>query len=278
MTAVRRYDFETHTPVQLYVELGKGRLHITATDTTESHVEIVGKDAEEVEVRLDGRRISVVAPRQRGGGFFGGDNGLDIAITVPLTSELAVKTGSADVTVDGTVGSTEIKSGSGDVRLADLTGDSLVETGSGDVTIDVANAELRIKSGSGEIQVEHTEGAVAVSTGSGDVRIGTANGPAAVKTGSGDLKVDEANADVSMTTGSGDLLVGTARRGRLTVKGASGDIRVGVPAGVPVWTDISTISGAIRSGLRGAGEPADGADHLELRAKTVSGDIVLDQV
>ncbi len=277
MTAVRRYDFETHTPVQLYVELGKGSVHITATDTTESHVEIAGKDAEQVEVRQEGRRISVVAPRQRGG-FFGSDTGLDVAITIPLTSELAVKTGSADVTVDGTVGASEIKSGSGDVRLDDLTGASLVETGSGDVTIDVANADLRVKSGSGEVGIGHTEGAVAVSTGSGDVRIGTANGHTAVKTGSGDLRVVEANTDVSMTTGSGDLQVDTAHRGRLTVKGASGDIRVGVPTGVPVWTDISTISGAIRSGLQGAGEPADGADHLELRAKTVSGDIVLDQV
>lgn len=277
MTAVRRYDFETHTPVQLYVELGKGSLQVTATDTTASHVEITGKDAEQVEVRQEGRRISVVAPRQRGG-FFGADTGLDITITVPLTSELAVKTGSADVTVHGTVGSSEIKSGSGDVRLADLVGDTLVETGSGDVSIAVANAELRVKSGSGQVEIEHTEGEVAVSTGSGDVRIGRANGPAAVKTGSGDLRVGEARTDVSMSTGSGDLLVGTAHRGRLTVKGASGDIRVGVPAGVPVWTDISTVSGAIRSGLRGAGEPADGADHLELRAKTVSGDIVLDQL
>ena len=42
-----------------------------------------------------------------------------------------------------------------------------------------------------------------------------------------------------------------------------------------MWTDISTVSGAIRSNLEGAGEPAEGADHVELRAKTVSGDIVL---
>ncbi len=278
MTANRRYDFETHTPVQLYVELGRGSLHITATDTTDSHVEIVGKDADQVEVRQDGRRISVVAPRQSGLGFFGSDNRLDVSISIPLTSELAVKTGSADITVDGTVGTSDIKSGSGGVRLADLAGGSLVETGSGDVSIDLAQGELRVKSGSGEVGIEHTEGAVAVSTGSGSVRIGTANGQTAVKTGSGDLKVGEANADVSMSTGSGDLVVGAAHRGRLTVKGASGDIRVGVPAGVPVWTDVSTVSGAIRSGLQGAGEPAEGADHLELRAKTVSGDIVLDQI
>ena len=277
MTAVRRYDFETHEPAQLYVELGRGSLHVTATDTTEAHVEVSGPDAEQVEVRQEGREIVVVAPRRRGG-FFGSDSALTVKVTLPHESELSLKTGSADITVDGTVGAVEIKSGSGDVRLADLAGPGLVETGSGDVTVEVANAELRVKSGSGEVVVRHTEGAVAISTGSGDVRIGTAHGPAAVKTGSGDLRVSEAHTDVSLTTGSGDLVVGTAHRGRLTAKGASGDVRVGIPAGVPVWTDISTISGAIRSGLASAGEPADGADHIELRAKTVSGDIVLDQV
>ena len=47
---------------------------------------------------------------------------------------------------------------------------------------------------------------------------------------------------------------------------------------MPVWTDVSTVSGAIRSSLQGAGEPEEGADYIELRAKIVSGDIVLTQV
>jgi len=119
---------------------------------------------------------------------------------------------------------------------------------------------------------------VAVSTGSGDVEIAHAAGPTVVKTGSGDLKVVEAQDDISLTTGSGDLLIGTAQRGRLTAKGASGDVRVGIPAGDPVWTDLSTLSGEIHSNLRGAGEPREGADHVELRAKTVSGDILLTEV
>ena len=277
MTAVRRYHFASPDPAQLYVEIGKGRVRVSAADTTESEVEVAGRDCELVEVQQVGGQISIVTPRQRVG-FFGGDSRIEVTVTVPLMSELAIKTGSADVTVDGTVGTTEIKSGSGDVRLADLAGPALVETGSGGVSIDVANAELRIKSGSGDVSLRHAEGAVAVSTGSGDVVLGTANGPAAVKTGSGDLKIDVANTDVSMTTGSGDLLVGAARRGRFTVKGASGDVHIGIPAGVPVWTDISTISGSIRSSLDGAGEPEQGADHIELRAKTVSGDVVLNQI
>ena len=272
-----QHHFETHEPVDLYVEIGKGTVDITATETTESRVDIAGRDADQVEVEQSGKRISVVAPRQRAG-FFGGDSKLDVTITVPLKSDLAVRTGSADVTVTGTVGTTQIKTGSGDVRTDDLAGPALVETGSGDVDIQVANAELRVKSGSGDRTRPPRRVRRRRSTGSGDVEIGTSNGPAAVKTGSGDLKVIDANTDVSLVTGSGDLLVGTAHRGRLTMKGASGDVHIGIPAGLPVWTDISTLSGAIRSNLEGAGEPAEGADHVELRAKTVSGDIVLTQV
>lgn len=272
-----QHHFETHEPVDLFVEFGKGRVDITATDTTESRVEITGRDADQVEVDQSGRQISVVAPRQRAG-FFGGDSRLDVTITIPLGSDLFVKTGSADVTVNGTAGTCKIKTGSGDVRTDDFSGPALVETGSGDIDIQVANAELRVKSGSGGVRVRHAESAVAASTGSGDVEIGTTNGPAAVKTGSGDLKVIDANTDVSLVTGSGDLVVGTAHRGRFTMKGASGDVHIGIPAGLPVWTDVSTLSGSIRSNLESAGEPAEGADHVELRAKTVSGDIVLTQV
>ena len=271
-----QHHFDSLGPAELYVEIGRGTVTVEAVDTTETTVEVSGRDADDVRVSQDGNRIDVVGPRQRAG-FFGGDHKLDVHVRLPLESQLALKTGSADVVVTGTVGSTEVKSGSGDVRMDDVTGPVLIETGSGDVTVDLANGELRIKSGSGDIRVRHAESAVAVSTGSGDVEIGTNNGPAAVKTGSGDLRVVEAHHDVSLSTGSGDLVVGTAHRGRFTAKGASGDVRIGIPAGIPVWTDISTVSGSIRSSLEGAGEPEEGADHVELRAKTVTGDVLLEQ-
>ena len=54
-------------------------------------------------------------------------------------------------------------------------------------------------------------------------------------------------------------------------------MRVGVPAGLPVWTDVSTVTGSVSSDLEGAGQPADGEPFLALRARTVSGDIYLEQ-
>ena len=271
------HHFETHRPVNLYVEIGKGSVKVLATDTTESHVEVSGRDADEVRVDQAGDQISVVAPKMRTG-FLSGDSRLDVTVTIPTDSDVVLRTGSADITVGGTVGSGQVRSGSGEVRVDVFAGPALVETGSGDIRVDEARAELRIKSGSGTVELGHAASAVAVSTGSGDVEIGTSAGPTVVKTGSGDLTVADARSDISMTTGSGDLVIRAAHRGRVTAKGASGDVRLGIPAGVPVWTDISTVSGEIRSNLNGAGQPQEGADHVEVRAKTVSGDVVLAEV
>ena len=66
-------------------------------------------------------------------------------------------------------------------------------------------------------------------------------------------------------------------RGQLQAKNVSGDIRVGIPAGVPVWTDVSSVTGEVTSTLEAAGRPDEGQDYVELRAKTVSGDVHLEQ-
>lgn len=271
------YHFETHEPVDLTVETGKGSVHVTCTDTTESTVVVEGRDADEVQVTQEGRRIDVIAPRHRGG-FFGGDAELHVRVVVPTASNVAVKTGSADVELQGDAGSTIVKSGSGDVDIQTSGGPSVIETGSGDIKVDRTHAELRVKSGSGDVRLGRGDGSIVVSTGSGDVEIDSTHSATVVKTGSGDLRVGESHDDVSLATGSGDFVIDHARRGRLTAKAASGDVRVGIPVGTPVWTDLTTVSGAIRSSLDGAGQPTEGQDHVELRAKTVSGDIVLSQI
>jgi hypothetical protein len=71
--------------------------------------------------------------------------------------------------------------------------------------------------------------------------------------------------------------VGRFPAGKLTTKSVSGDVWVGIPAGVPVWTDITSTTVTVRSRLTGAGEPAAGQPYVELRARTVSGDVLLDE-
>jgi DUF4097 and DUF4098 domain-containing protein YvlB len=270
------YRFETHRPVHLVTEIGRGSVHVTATDTTESQVLISGRDADLVEVHQDGNRLTVRGPRQRS--LFGGGDRLDVEVTLPTGSDVAVRTGSADVQLVGTIATGQLKSGSGEVVVEMATGPLQIETGSGDISVREAHGALQAKSGSGDVVVREVGGSMMVSTGSGDVQVATSHASCVVKTGSGDLEVGEAESDLSFATGSGDLVVRSAYRGKLTAKGASGDMHVGVRAGVPVWTDVSTVSGEIRSSLVGSGEPEPGVEHLELRAKTVSGDVVLTQV
>lgn len=269
------YRFETHSPVNLVVEISKGNVEVRCTDTTESTVLVEGKYADDVVVEQRGDAITVTEP---GRGRVFGDNALHVAVVVPEGSNPAIRTGSADIQLHGRAGHAQLRSGSGDVTADTVEGHLLVETGSGEIRVDDVRGNLKVKSGSGDVEIGEAGGAASVSTGSGDVTVENARGTTVVKTGSGDLSVEEAHGDTSFSTGSGDVSIDHVHRGRVTVKGASGDVSIGVAAGVPVWTDITTVSGQIRSSLQGAGQPEEGQDHVEVRAKTVSGDIALSEV
>jgi DUF4097 and DUF4098 domain-containing protein YvlB len=266
-----KQSYDTPEPIELYVELGAGRLNATATETDQTVVEIRGPRAEEFHVALVGTRLSVIAPPGR---FFGRDSH-DVRLTVPAGSGLATKTGSADTTVTGPLGLVALKTGSGDIELDRADGPVVIESGSGDIKGFEFGDQVRIKSGSGDIDLGDVRGKTGISTGSGDVVLGMVLGATVIKTGSGDLKVQRAEGDVSLTTASGDLVIGQALRGKVTAKNVSGDVVVGIPAGTPVWTDINTVTGSVANRLQPVGKPAEGQDYVELRATTVSGDVRL---
>lgn len=268
--------FHTPRPVELYVELGRGRIAVTATESDDSTVTVTGERADEVVVEHRDDRLTVIGPRQTG--FLGGSPPhLNVTISVPTSSTLTVKAGSADTEAIGSYAGVWASSGSGDITVGVVDGPADLQSGSGDVRIAEIRGDGRIKSGSGDVDVRRTGADLTVATGSGDVRVGATGGALAVKTGSGDVRVGDSGDDVSFSTGSGDLQVDVARRGRLLAKGASGDVHIGIPAGTPVWTDISTVTGRVSSDLQGVGEPAEGQDHVEVRTKSASGSITLQQ-
>ena len=268
--------FDTPEPIELYVENGRGRVDVTAADTTETFVRVTGQRADEFVVEQDGHQVAVIAPKGTGG-IFGRDAAAEVVVTVPALSVLVAKLGSSDLVSHGPLGGASVRTGSGDVSLELVEGEAELQSGSGDLRAAELRGATRVKSGSGDVAVDRTSGQLVVSTGSGDVRVRRSDGPLAVKTGSGDVAVGETVADLTCSTGSGDLHVGVAHRGRVTMTGASGDVLLGVPRGTPVWTDVLTVSGRITSDVRGAGEPAEGQDFLEVRARTASGDITLHQ-
>lgn len=271
-----QYVFDTRQPPALFVEIGSGNVEVTTADIDQTTIEVSGTQADEVTVEQRGNDIVVIAPKRIG--FFGGSRDLRVEARVPIRTALATRLGSADLVAIGTLGPVKVNNGSGDATLQDVAAEALVKTGSGDITIRNVEGSSNIGSGSGNIRVERLQGPAQVSSGSGDVEIGYAGAPLSLKSGSGDLKVHDATDDLALASGSGDLLVDRFPAGKLTAKNASGDIRVGIPAGVPVWTDITSVSGRVHSTLEGAGQPGEGQEYVELRAKTVSGDVVLQQI
>lgn len=269
-------QFDTPEPVEFVVELGSGRIHVTSTETDASTVEVTGPRAEEFHVELNGRQLSVIAPKQLGGVFAARNHRVDVV--VPTGSGLSSKTGSADTEATGRYGAVRVRTGSGDFEIEHAESHLVIDSGSGDICADHVGGELRVKSGSGDVEIGEVVGNATVSTGSGDVSLGSILDTTVVKTGSGDILVQRSGADVAFITGSGSQTVARAERGRIRAKTGSGDLGVGIPAGTPVWTDISSSSGQIRSGLAATGKPAEGQEHVELRLRTASGDIVLTQV
>lgn len=273
MSTDQTRHFSTLGPLTLDVEIGKGSVSVEVAPTTESSVTVTGREADRVRVELDGDRLIVHQPQRTG--FLSSTGEVHVHAVVPLASTVEGRTGSAGLTVSGLPAALRWKSGSGDLRATGVDGDLAVATGSGDVRVGDVAGEVQVKSGSGDIDLGRATGPVAVSTGSGDVRLLAAAHGAQVKTGSGDLALGEAEGQVSLRTGSGDLVVGATTAGRFDVKGASSDVRIGVRAGSPVWTDVHTVTGTIRSTLPSTGAPAEGAPYVEVRATTVSGDIHL---
>lgn len=268
--------FDTSGPVQLVLELGAGRATVQTEDVDTASVTVAGPEADQVGIVREGDRISVIAPRQRTG-FLRTPPEVQVTAVLPHGSDLTGKLGATDLVGTGRYGAVRLRSASGDVRLEEVTGEATLESGSGDVAVERC-AAVRVKAGSGDVTLGRVTGTCSVATGSGAVLLNATEAAATVKSGSGDVRVTDAQADLSLATASGDVTVGAFRRGRLQAKGVSGDVRVGVPAGVPVWTDVSCLTGDIHSTLEGAGRPEEGQDHIELRATTVSGDIHLDQL
>lgn len=270
-----RKTFTTSDHLTVIVELGAGHLTTRGADVDETVVEVHGPRADEFGVELHGSTLAVVGPRGR---FFGIGDSHDVRITVPSGSDLVTKTGSADTEATGTLGALRLKTGSGDIEIERADGIVVIESGSGDIRGHELGAEVRIKSGSGDIDLGDVRGTTGISTGSGDVVIGQAHDVTVVKTGSGDLEVKRSETNVSLSTASGDLTLGRVPQGKVIAKNVSGDVRVGIPAGTPVWTDINSVSGSVASNLVSGGRPAKGQPYVEVRATTVSGDVILQEV
>jgi DUF4097 and DUF4098 domain-containing protein YvlB len=252
------------------IEIGSGRVEIIPNDgeQTEVTLDVDGGSEEDVVFKVHDGELIVEGPRNVRRG-----PDIQVRIATPATLDARIKTGSGDILSRMSLGTARLSTGSGDVRLERVDGDLGVSTGSGDVKVEFVAGALRAGTGSGSIDINEAADAIGLSTGSGDVRIGDAAGPTTVKVGSGDITIERIRDHSVATSGSGDVTVESAEGPSVQAETARGDVRIGVPDGLPAYLDLKTVTGRIRCELEPGEKPAEGDRALMLRARTVSGDI-----
>jgi len=178
-----------------------------------------------------------------------------IAISIPNNSSVSLDTSSGALNVsDGVIADLSVDSGSGDITVAHAAGDLRIRNSSGHIKFGQVDSSLQIDTGSSSATIEQALGDVKMETSSGDLTIGVAAGKVQFNSGSGEVKISEAHGK------------------SINVKTSSGNISVGVPQHIMVYTNIKSANGLITGDLvnNGPDTPSE-SDTLKISVDTASG-------
>src|SRR3989442_11176734 len=256
--------FDVPGPVTLDLRVASGDISVDPTLDGRVEIELIAHD-EESQALVDAARVErrddrvvVEVPQKRGGwsGFalIFGRGGISCRVRCPHQSNLEIRSKSADVEALGTLGNVDVRTASGDLAVQELMGDLVAKGAGGDIRAERIHGDASVQTASGDVDLGFLGGRVVVNAVSGDVRIGRTNGDATVGTVSGDQQHDSAG-------------------GSVTSNSVSGDVRVAVRRGSRVYLDCNSVSGDTSSDLEMTGESTGDGPLIEVRVKTVSGDI-----
>ncbi len=243
---------------------GNPRLEL---DVPAGHVRVVEGDAGVIRLRIDtadrdsleiAQLDDTVSLRQRSTWSLH-NRSVRLTAHVPAGTDVDVHSASADVSLRARLGTVNVHTASGAIELHEAQRADL-HSASGNIRVDVVHGDVAAKSASGNITVDRADGRVGASLASGTFRC------------------DHVGGSLDVGTASGDVRVGRCLGDEVVVKTVSGDVGLGLPGGIRVDPDISTLSGKTVLPRPATGEP-NGGDRrtVRLRLRTISGDIRIDR-
>jgi DUF4097 and DUF4098 domain-containing protein YvlB len=279
--------FETPGDVRLYVENEVGHVGISTgvTETTQISLEPETPGAEEliaratVECRTAGDRHIVVVKVPRQGMRFLRRNGVSVRVELPQYSDVNVMAGSAEVDINGPVGTAEVATSSGDISTDDVAGDFQSKTATGDIIVGSVRGDLKVHTASGDLRCSSVAGRAVFATASGDLEVGAAGNQVDVKATSGDVRLGELAHGARVQNVSGDVRVLALAEGTLHVRSVSGSVSVGIAKDVDLHVDVETTSGEVRSDIPLGDSPgaARAAARVDVSVRSVSGDVEIER-
>jgi hypothetical protein len=278
--------FGTPQPISLSVELDAGDIRISASDRSDTIVDVRPSDAtrrsdvtaaEQTVVDYAGGTLLVRAPRRRLYTVLGpgrASSSVDVEISLPAGSSLRVDAGLAAIRCVGSLGECDLKTLLGDIVL-DAAGPLQVRIGAGDITVDRVLGRMEAKTGTGAVRLGAVDGPARIRNSNGDTWVGEVSGDLEVRAANGRIAVDRAGASVTARSACGDIRLGEVGRGSVGASTSMGRVEVGIRRGVAAWLDLQTHAGRVVNELEGAGPPEPGEETVEVRARTSAGDITV---
>jgi len=149
-----------------------------------------------------------------------------------------------------------VRTGGGDIQLADTTAPARLNTSGGDVTAKNVSANIELRTSGGGIHADNIKGEVDADTSGGDVRLLNIDGKIHGNTSGGSVRVSlvGANRGISATTSGGDIevILPRATTGNLKATTSGGDISSDLPL-----SSTTQKEGRLEGILNGGGQPID---------------------
>jgi DUF4097 and DUF4098 domain-containing protein YvlB len=275
-------NYETPEPISVTLEVGVGNVRVTASDRTDTTVDVrPSDDADESDVKAAAQirvdyangTLQVTGPKARAFDFSRKTRSVDVTIELPSGSQVSAHMQMGDFRSVGRLGQCRLKT-TGNCQL-ERTGPLHLHTGAGHVTTDDIAGNAEISTGSGKIQIGEIEGTAVVKSSNGSIEIGAVTGDARVRSANGDISVGPAGAGVDAKTANGSIRLGQVIRGSVVLETAMGDLEIGIAEGTAAWLEANTGFGHVRNQLDNATRPEAGDDTVEVRSRTSYGDITI---
>ena len=276
--------FDTPGPILVTVDIGVGDVRVTATNRTDTFVEVRPTDpskkadaaaAEQTRVEFSDGRLLVKGPKGwRRYSLRGGGESVDVKIDLPLGSQLRGEAGIAALHCTGALGECHYTTGVGDVYVEEARPVHLT-TGAGDIAVDRAAGHAQIVTGSGAVRIGSVEGTAEIKGSNGSTWVGDISKDLRVVAANGSISVDHSHATVVAKTANGDVSLGDVEGGTVVAHTAMGRVDIGIREGVAAWLDLDTKFGKVHNDLESAARPQPGEQTVEVRVRTSFGDITI---
>jgi hypothetical protein len=143
-----------------------------------------------------------------------------------------------------------LKTGGGEVQVADLTGEAKVESGGGGLSFARMHGLLDANTGGGSVKAGDCTGRIFLHTGGGGLEVAGGAGSLEARAGGGLLSVRDFSGSAHVSTGGGVCTIERVQ-GEVEASTGGGPINAVLPAGVADRVKLSTGGGSINVSVPG---------------------------